>query len=119
MNAVKASKDAFRAAIDRQHGAILAALDKLHEREVGAGAGKPVLRLVRPGEPIARDPVGEELRASIVRCGWDLWAEGGELELFGAMRGVMAARPSRQMWNRTTLSALWAGIGLLEGKTKG
>jgi hypothetical protein len=57
---------------------------------------------------------GEGLRAFLERRGWDLWAIGGELALFGAMRAVMAAQPHRQKWNRTLLSALWADIGMPE-----
>jgi hypothetical protein len=86
-------------------------LDKLFALETPR-AGKPVLRLVGPGETIDREHAGEELRAFIVRRGWDLWAYGGELELFGALRAIMAAQPRRQLWNRTMLSSLWADIGL-------
>jgi hypothetical protein len=103
-----------RAEIDRQRGALLQALDKLYAYEVVARGGKPTLRLVRPGEAIDCDCTGEELRAFITRRGWDLWTIGSELELFGAMRHVMAARPSRQKWNRHLLSTLWWDIGLPE-----
>jgi hypothetical protein len=101
--------------IDRQHSAILEALDKLFALETPR-AGKPVLHLVQSGDLSVGDRAGEGLRAFIIRRGWDLWAYGGELELFGAMRAVMAAQPSRQMWNRTVLSSLWADIGVPERK---
>jgi hypothetical protein len=105
-----------RAEIDRLHGAVLQALDKLFELEVPRGP-RPGLRLVRSGsDAIGHDPAGEGLRAFIIRRGWDLWGAGGELELFGAMRAIMAARPQRQMWNRTLLSTLWADIGVHERK---
>jgi hypothetical protein len=103
-----------RAEIDKQHSAVLAALDKLFELEVPRWP-RPILHLVAPAiEAIDRDPAGEGLRAFIIRRGWDVWAIGGELELFGAMRAVMVARPHRQVWNRHQLSTLWADIGLHE-----
>jgi hypothetical protein len=103
-----------RAEIDKQRSAVLQALDKLFELEGPRGA-KPGLRLVRPVlEAIDHDLAGQGLRAFIIRRGWDLWTVGGDLELFGAMRAVMAARPQRQMWNRHLLSTLWADIGLHE-----
>jgi hypothetical protein len=86
----------------------------LYEYEVPHGP-RPALRLVRSvSDAIDHDPTGEGLRAFIIRRGWDLWAFGGELELFGAMRAVMAARPERQTWNRHLLSTLWADIGARE-----
>src|SRR6516162_5983203 len=100
MSAIRSSQIG-RAEVEKQHGAILQALDRLFELEVPRGP-RPGLRLVRsPSDAIDHDPAGEGLRAFITRRGWDLWAFGGELELFGAMRVVMAARPHRQMWNRT------------------
>jgi hypothetical protein len=70
------------------------------------------LRLVRSlSDAIDHGPAGEGLRAYIARRGSDLWAFGGELELFGAMRAVAAARPQREKWNCRVLSALWANIG--------
>jgi hypothetical protein len=114
MSAVKAPKKAFRVEVERQHRAVLDALDKLYKYEVPARAGKPALRLVRPGGDVDPYPAAAELRAFIVERGVALWAYGGELELFGAMRAVMAARPYRQKWNRTVLSTLWADIGMPE-----
>jgi hypothetical protein len=111
MNRVQTPVRSDRARIDRQRSALLQALDKLYEYEVVARAGKPALRLVRPGEALDCDRAGEELREFITRRGWDFWALGGELELFGAMRAVMASRPSRQKWNRHLLSTLWWDIG--------
>jgi hypothetical protein len=105
-----------KAEVEQQHRAILSALDKLYEYEVPLRSSRPALRLVAAGEGGAGPSEGEELRASIVRRGWDLWAFGGELELFGAMRAVMAARPYRQKWNRTVLSGLWLDIGMPERK---
>ena len=114
---VPAQARSDRTEVDKQHGAVLQALDKLFELEVAARAGRPVLRLVSPAiEAIDRDPAGEGLRAFLVRRGWDIWAMHGELGLFGAMRAVMATRPQRQMWNRTVLSGLWADIGVPERK---
>jgi hypothetical protein len=90
--------------------AVLAALDELYE--VAARADRPALRLVSPAaETIDRD-TGAELRGSLVAHGWNIWAMHGELGLFDALRYVMAARPARQMWNRTILSTLWAEIGV-------
>jgi hypothetical protein len=114
MSAVKAPKDNFRVEVEKQHGAILEALDKLYAYEVPARGGKSVLRLVQPGETIDHDPTGQKLRDFIERRGWDLWTIGGELELFGGLRAVMAAQPHRQRWNRTMLSGIWAQIGMPE-----
>jgi hypothetical protein len=108
------AKKLYRIELDQQHGAILAALDKLYEYEVAACASRPVLRLVSPGDAIDRDSASEGLRVSLVRHGWDLWAFGGELGLFDALRYVMARQPHRQKWNRTVLSTLWADIGMPE-----
>jgi hypothetical protein len=93
------------AGIEKQCGAVVDALDRLFTHEVLVGGRRRTpLRLVWPeGEAIDRDPVGEGLRAFIVRRGWDLWTLGGHLELFEAVRAVMAARPERQMWNRVQL----------------
>jgi hypothetical protein len=101
------------AEIEKQRSAVVDALDRLFTHEVPAGGRRRVgIRLVWPvGDAIDRDPTGEGLRAFIVRRGWDLWAIGGHLELFRAVRAVMAARPQRQMWNRTQLAALWGDIG--------
>jgi hypothetical protein len=113
MSAVR-SRQIGQVEVERQHGAILQALDKLFELEVPRGS-RPALRLVRSlSDAINHDPVGEGLRSFIIRRGWDLWTFGGDLELFGAMRAVMAARPQRQMWNRHLLSTLWADIGMEE-----
>ena len=102
------------AEIEKQRGAVLDALDRLFVHEIPAGDSnrRVTLRLVWPaGEAIDRDPIGAGLRAFLTRRGWDLWALGGHLELFQAVRAVMAARPDRQMWNRTMLAALWGDIG--------
>jgi hypothetical protein len=102
------------AEIEKQRGAVLDALDRLfvHEIPTGDSNHRVALRLVWPaGEAIDRDPIGAGLRAFLTRRGWDLWAIGGHLELFRAVRAVMAARPDRQMWNRTILAALWGDIG--------
>ena len=101
------------AEIEKQRGAVIDALDRLFAYEVPADDRcRITLRLVWPeGEAIDLDPVGEGLRAFIIRRGWDLWTFGGHLELFAAVRAVMAARPQRQMWNRTQLAALWGDIG--------
>jgi hypothetical protein len=71
VNRAQRSACSDRTEIGRQHGAILQALDKLFELEVSRG-GKPALRLVRPGETIDRNHEGEEVRAFLFRCGWDL-----------------------------------------------
>jgi hypothetical protein len=107
-------KQSELAEVEKQHGAVLAALDKLFAHEVSTSVpGRPALRLVHPAlEAIDRDPVGVGLRAFITRRGLDLWAIGGHLELFAAVRYVMAARPERQAWNRTQLAALWGDIGI-------
>jgi hypothetical protein len=103
--------------VSQQFAAVVMALDKLFEAEVPRGASRPVLRLV---SPIDDDVFGagalasEGLRAFLVRRGCDIWTCGGEIELFNAMRHVMAARPRRQRWNRFVLSTLWADIGLHE-----
>jgi hypothetical protein len=98
------------AEVEKQLGAVLDALDRLFVHETPIGGRRVALRLVWPaGEAIDRDRAG--LRAFIVRRGWDLWAIGGHLELFRAVRAVMVARPDRQMWNRTMLAALWGDIG--------
>jgi hypothetical protein len=101
------------AEIEKQHIAIVVALDRLFAHEVPAGERHRVgLRLVWPEEDaLDRDPIGEGLRAFIVRRGWDLLTFGGQVELFAAVRAVMAARPERRMWNRTLLAALWGDIG--------
>jgi hypothetical protein len=106
-------RGASLAKIEKQRGAVVDALDRLFVHEVPAGGRRRVgLRLVWPvGDAIDRDPTGEGLRAFIVRRGWDLWAIGGHLELFRAVRAIMTARPQRQMWNRTQLAALWGDIG--------
>jgi hypothetical protein len=105
------AQQALSAEIKKQHRAILAALDKLFVHEVPTGA-RPRLRLAWPViEAIDRDPVGEGLRVFIARRGRDLWSFGGEVELFLAMRAVMAARPGRQSWNRAQLMDLWSDIG--------
>jgi hypothetical protein len=110
MTAVRVQKP-DRAEIGRQYGAVLLALDELFGLEVPRGPA-PKLRLVRSfGEAVDRDHVGESLRAIIIRRGEDLFAIGGQLGLFAAVRAVMAARPDRQRWNNHALSALWAGIG--------
>jgi hypothetical protein len=100
------------AEIKKQRGAVVDALDRLFAHEIPDGRRRVELRLVWPRESaLDRDPIGEGLRAFIIRRGWDLWTHGGPLELFATVRVVMAARPERQMWNRTQLAALWGDIG--------
>lgn len=110
---VRTQRRASPAEIEKQRGAVVDALDRLFVHEIPAGDRCRIrLRLVWPeGDVIDRDPVGEGLRAFIVRRGWDLWTMGGHLELFAAVSAVMAARPERQMWNRTQLASLWGDIG--------
>ena len=96
--------------IEKQRGAVLVALDRLFEHEVPRRRSR--LRLVSPAMSVLKvDRTGEGLRAFIVSRGRDLFNIGGHLELFAAVRAVMAARPERQMWNRTQLAALWGDIG--------
>jgi len=98
--------------IEKQHGAVVVALDKLFEHEVPKRRSRARLRLAAPRlAALKADQVGEGLRAFIISRGWDLWTFGGHLELFAAVHAVMAARPDRQMWNRTQLTALWGDIG--------
>ena len=109
-----------REEVENQHAAILQALDKLYDISAPPnGTLKPVLSLVLPDEEICvhHNLDRERLRAFLERRGWDLWAFGGEIELFGAMRHVMAARPQRQKWNRTMLSALWWDVGAPESRS--
>jgi hypothetical protein len=106
-------RSAGPAEIVKQRGAVIDALDKLFAHEVPAvGCRRAELRLVWPRESVLdRDPIGEGLRAFIVHRGRDLWACGGDAELFAAVRAIMTARPARRLWNRTQLAALWADIG--------
>jgi hypothetical protein len=99
--------------VAKQRGAVIDALDKLFAHEVPvAGRRRVELHLVWPRESVLdRDPIGEGLRAFIIHRGRDLWACGGDAELFAAVRAIMTARPARRMWNRTQLAALWADIG--------
>jgi hypothetical protein len=110
---VRISESKRPAQIEKQLGAVVDALDRLFVHEVPADDRRRItLRLVWPvAEAIDRDPVGAGLRAFITRRGWDLWAIGGDLELFAAARAVMTSRPERRMWNRTQLAALWGDIG--------
>ena len=92
--------------IEKQHGAVIAALDKLFEHEVPRRRSRAHLRLVTPKLAVLKaDQTGEGLRLFLRSRGRDLWALGGHLQLFAAVRVVMAARPDRQMWNRTQLAA--------------
>jgi hypothetical protein len=101
------------AEIEKQRAAVLVALDKLHAHEVPASGSRPILRLVHPPMAVVdHDPVGAGLRVFITCRGWDLFALGGQLELFAAVRAVMRARPERQTWNRTVLAALWSCVGI-------
>jgi hypothetical protein len=96
--------------VEKQHGAVLAALDRLFEHEVPRRRSR--LRLVSPAMSVLKvDRTGEGLRAFIVSRGRDLFDIGGHLELFGAVRAIVAARPERQTWNRTQLATLWGDIG--------
>jgi hypothetical protein len=114
MSLAAKSKPIVRPAeIAKQRGAVIDALDKLFVHEVPvAGHRRVELRLVWPRESVLdRDPIGEGLRAFIIHRGRDLWACGGDAELFAAVRAIMTARPTQRMWNRTQLAALWADIG--------
>ena len=113
MSVAAKKPNAGSAEVDKQRGAVVDALDRLFAHEIPAGDRPRVcLRLVWPeGEAIDRDPVGEGLRAFIIRRGKDLWTIGGHLELFAAVYAIMLARPERQMWNRTMLATLWGDIG--------
>jgi hypothetical protein len=96
--------------IEKQRGAVLAALDRLFEHEVPKRRSR--LRLVSPIMSVLKvDRTGEGLRAFIVSRGRDLFDIGGQLELFGAVRAIVAARPERQTWNTMVLTGLWANIG--------
>jgi hypothetical protein len=98
------------AEIEKQHGAVLAALDRLFEHEVPKRRSR--LRMVSPAMSVLKvDRTGEGLRAFIVSRGRDLFDIGGHPELFGAVRAIVAARPERQTWNTMVLTALWANIG--------
>jgi hypothetical protein len=98
------------AEVRRLRSTVLAALDRLYAHETAAGAAR--LRLVwSAGGVASTDSEGEELRATIARCGWNLWSYGGQLELFAAVREMLEARPSRQAWYRTQLQGLWGDIG--------
>jgi hypothetical protein len=110
---MKLVRPEFDSTITKQRAAVLEALDKLFDLEVPRRSIRPMLRLVSPLEDElgAGEPVGEELRAFLIRRGWDIWTVGAELELFKAVRHVMTARPDRQRWNRAVLSTLWADIG--------
>jgi hypothetical protein len=104
-----------RVEIERQRFGVIVALDKLFAVEVPPADQRPQLRLVWPAiEAINRDRAGEGLRAFIDRRGRDLYAIGGQLELFATVRVVMAARPERQTWNRMQLANLWGDIGANE-----
>jgi hypothetical protein len=103
--------------VQQQCGAVVLALDKLFVAEVPQRVARPMLRLVPPLEDELGEPAGEELRAFLVRRGWDIWTIGGELELFKAVRHVMSVRPDRQRWNRAMLSMLWADIGSQDRET--
>jgi hypothetical protein len=89
---------------------VLELLDRLFDLEVPRRP-HPRPRLVQSDD---RDPGGARLRAQLVRLGWDIWTDRGEIGLFDAMRAVLIARPSRQLWNRSMLSTLWADIGVPE-----
>jgi hypothetical protein len=96
--------------VEKQHGAVLAALDRLFEHEVPKRRSH--LRLVSPAMSVLKiDRTGEGLRAFIVSRGRDLFDIGGHLELFGTVRSIVVARPERQTWNTMVLTALWANIG--------
>ena len=96
--------------IEKQRGAVLAALDRLFEHEVPKRRSR--LRLVSPATSVLKvDRTGEGLRAFIVSRGRDPFDIGGHLELFVADRAVMVAKPERQTWNTMVLTALWANIG--------
>jgi hypothetical protein len=98
--------------VGRQRTGVIVALDKLFAAEVLAADRHPKLRLVWPAiEAIDRDSAGEGLRTFITRRGRDLYAIGGQLELFATVRAVMVVRPERQAWNRTQLASLWGSIG--------
>ena len=99
-----------RAEIERQRSAVCQALDRLFELEVPHNPHLGLRLVWSLTDAIDHDPVGTGLRSFITSRGRDLWAIGGDLELFSAMRAVMAARPARQKWNRHLLSTLWADI---------
>jgi hypothetical protein len=95
---------------EKQHGAVLAALDKLYEHEVPTRRSR--LRLVSPAISVLKvDRTGEGLRLFLRSRGRDLYALGGHLELFAAVRAVILARPERRAFNRTLLASLWSDIG--------
>lgn len=98
--------------IEDQHGAILAALDKLYEHEVPQRRSRTRLRLVTPRLAVLKaDQTGEGLRLFLRSRGQDLYGAGGHLGLFAAVRAVMMARPGRRTWNQMQLAALWGDIG--------
>ena len=107
---VKSKSGGSLTEVEKQHGAVLAALDRLFEHEVPKRRSH--LRLVSPAMSVLKiDRTGEGLRAFIVSRGRDLFDIGGHLELFGTVRSIVVARPERQTWNTMVLTALWANIG--------
>ena len=61
--------------IEDQHGAVLAALDKLYEHEVPKRRSRTRLRLVTPRmAALKADQTGEGLRLFLQSRGRDLWA---------------------------------------------
>jgi hypothetical protein len=103
------------AEIENQHGAVIAALDRLFTHEVPSRRSRVNLRLVAPKmAALKADQAGEGLRLFLRSRGRDLYSIGGDEELMLAFSAVMRERPDRRAFNRTLLASLWSDIGVDE-----
>jgi hypothetical protein len=106
----KGAKDRDR--VEKLRRAVLAALDKLYAHETPKRRSRSRLRLVTPFMAVLEaDQTGAGLRLFIISRGRELYAAGGHLELFAAVRAIVAARPARKTWNTLMLASLWSDIG--------
>lgn len=100
------------AEIEKQRGAVVAALDRLFAHEIPT---RRRLRLVAPKMAVLKaDQAGEGLRLFLRSRGRDLYAIGGDEELMLAFSAVMRERPDRRAFNRMLLASLWSDIGVNE-----